>query len=224
MSRNNIKAICQLKKTGEIWNLFLIALAILIGVVLEFIFRSTGMEDDTPYGDLIAGILAYGYVIINVFIKVFLQADEVPRGLCFGMTRKVLFGYSRIADFLEIAVFAIIVSLISASVATTTIFKIAIIVFGLIMWIEATAGNGMLRYGKVVYWIYYICFLLIMIGGPRLIGEATGMSDATAHLVDMIINPFYNQLPVWIGIMAFAVAGLVVNWITFRKIPVNVSI
>ena len=224
MRRNNIKAICRLKKTGEIWNLFLIALAILIGVVLEFIFRSTGMEDDTPYGDLIAGILAYGYVIINVFIKVFLQADEVPRGLCFGMTRKVLFGYSRIADFLEIAVFAIIVSLVSVSVATITVFKIAIIVFGLIMWIEATAGNGMLRYGKVVYWIYYICFLLIMIGGPRLIGEATGMSDATAHLVDMIINPFYNQLPVWIGIMAFAVAGLVVNWITFRKIPVNVSI
>ncbi len=224
MRRNNIKAICQLKKTGEIWNLFLLALAILIGVVLEFIFSSTGTEDDIPYGDLIAGILAYGYVIINVFIKVFLQADEVPRGLCFGMTRKVLFGYSRIADFLEIAVFAIIVSLVSVSVATITVFKIAIIVFGLIMWIEATAGNGMLRYGKVVYWIYYICFLLIMIGGPRLIGEATGMSDATAHLVDMIINPFYNQLPVWIGIMAFAVAGLVVNWITFRKIPVNVSI
>ncbi len=224
MSRNNIKAICQLKKTGEIWNLFLLALAILIGVVLEFIFRSTGTEDDIPYGDLIAGILAYGYVIINVFIKVFLQADEVPRGLCFGMTRKVLFGYSRIADFLEIAVFAIIVSLISASVATITVFKIAIIVFGLIMWIEATAGNGMLRYGKVVYWIYYICFLLIMIGGPRLIGEVTGVSDATALLVDMAINPFYNQLPVWIGIMAFAVAGLVVNWITFRKIPVNVSI
>ena len=92
------------------------------------------------------------------------------------------------------------------------------------MWIEGIAGNGMLRYGKIVYWIYYICFLLIMIGVPRLIGEATGMSDATALLVDMIINPFYNQLPVWIGIMAFAVAGLVVNWITFRKIPVNVSI
>ena len=224
MRRNNIKAICQIRKNGELCNLVILVIAILVGSIVELVFRSTDTGDATPYRDVIAGALAYGYVLVNIFVKVFIQADEVPRGLCFGMTRKVLFGYSRIADFLEIAVFAIIVSLVSVSVATITVFKIAIIVFGLIMWIEATAGNGMLRYGKVVYWIYYICFLLIMIGGPRLIGEATGMSDATAHLVDMIINPFYNQLPVWIGIMAFAVAGLVVNWITFRKIPVNVSI
>jgi hypothetical protein len=223
MSRNNIKAICQLKKAGEFWNLFVIALSIVIGITLEFIFRANGV-DEADFGEVLTGSIAFGYVIINMFLKVFVQADEVPRGLCFGMTRKVLFGYSRVVDFLEIAVFTIIAIIASTSIATTTVFKIAIIIFGLIMWIEATAGNGMLRYGKVVYWIYYICFLLIMIGGPRLIGEATGMSDATAHIVDMIINPFYNQLPVWVGIIAFAVAGLVVNWITFRKIPVNLSI
>ena len=224
MSRNNIKAICQLKKNGELCNLVILVIAILVGSIVELVFRSTDTGDAIPYRDVIAGAFAYGYVLINIFVKVFIQADEVPRGLCFGMTRKVLFGYSRIADFLEIAAFTILARIVAVSIATSTIFKIAIIVFGLIMWIEGIAGNGMLRYGKIVYWIYYICFLLIMIGGPRLIGEATGMSDATALLVDMIINPFYNQLPVWIGIMAFAVAGLVVNWITFRKIPVNLSI
>lgn len=224
MGRNNIKAIWQLKKNGEIWNLFIIVLAIVIGITLQLIFKKVGIEDEASFGDILVAGIAYGYMIINLFIKVFVLADEVPRGLSFGMTRKVLFLYSRLADLAEILFIAVIAMLIPTSLTPNTILKIAIAVYCLFNWIEATAGNGMLKFGKVVYWIYYIVFLVIMIGGPRFIESVSGAADGTALIIDMFINPFYNQLYVWLGILAFTLAGLFVNWITFRKIPVNFSL
>ncbi|MBO6283466.1 MAG: hypothetical protein J6M63_06000 [Pseudobutyrivibrio sp.] len=224
MGRNNIKAIWQLKKNGEIWNLFIIVLAIVIGITLQLIFKKVGIEDGASFGDILVAGIAYGYMIINLFIKVFVLADEVPRGLSFGMTRKVLFLYSRLADLAEILFIAVIAMLIPTSLTPNTILKIAIAVYCLFNWIEATAGNGMLKFGKVVYWIYYIIFLVIMIGGPRFIESVSGVADGTALIADMFINPFYNQLYVWFGILAFTLAGLFVNWLTFRKIPVNFSL
>ncbi|MBO5617663.1 MAG: hypothetical protein J5901_04890 [Pseudobutyrivibrio sp.] len=224
MGRNNIKAIWQLKKNGEIWNLFIIVLAIVIGITLQLIFKKVGIEDEASFGDILVAGIAYGYMIINLFIKVFVLADEVPRGLSFGMTRKVLFLYSRLADLAEILFIAVIAMLIPTSLTPNTILKIAIAVYCLFNWIEATAGNGMLKFGKVVYWIYYILFLVIMIGGPRFIESVSGVADGTALIADMFINPFYNQLYVWFGILAFTLAGLFVNWLTFRKIPVNFSL
>ena len=224
MGRNNIKAIWQLKKNGEIWNLFIIVLAIVIGITLQLIFKKVGIEDEASFGDILVAGIAYGYMIINLFIKVFVLADEVPRGLSFGMTRKVLFLYSRLADLAEILFIAVIAMLIPTSLTPNTILKIAIAVYCLFNWIEATAGNGMLKFGKVVYWIYYILFLVIMIGGPRFIESVSGVADGTALITDMFINPFYNQLYVWLGILAFSAAGLFVNWLTFRKIPVNFSL
>ena len=88
MGRNNLKAIWQLKKNGEIWNLFVLALAFVIGIVLEFIFKRTEIEDVTSTGDVVAAAMAYGYVIINLFIKVFLLADERSGTLQF--TKKYL--------------------------------------------------------------------------------------------------------------------------------------
>ena len=224
MGRNNIKAIWQLKKNGEIWNLFIIVLAIVIGITLQLIFKKVGIEDEASFGDILVAGIAYGYMIINLFIKVFVLADEVPRGLSFGMTRKVLFLYSRLADLAEILFIAVIAMLIPTSLTPNTILKIAIAVYCLFNWIEATAGNGMLKFGKVVYWIYYIIFLVILIGGPNFIESVSGAADGRALIIDMFINPFYNQLYVWLGILAFTLAGLIVNWITFRKIPVNFSL
>ncbi|MBQ8488748.1 MAG: hypothetical protein IJ535_03100 [Pseudobutyrivibrio sp.] len=224
MGRNNIKAIWQLKKNGEIWNLFIIVLAIVIGITLQLIFKKVGIEDEASFGDILVAGIAYGYMIINLFIKVFVLADEVPRGLSFGMTRKVLFLYSRLADLAEILFIAVIAMLIPTSLTPNTILKIAIAVYCLFNWIEATAGNGMLKFGKVVYWIYYIVFLVIMIGGPNFIESVSGAADGRALIIDMFINPFYNQLYVWLGILAFTLAGLFVNWLTFRKIPVNFSL
>lgn len=224
MGRNNIKAIWQLKKNGEIWNLFIIVLAIVIGITLQLIFKKVGIEDEASFGDILVAGIAYGYMIINLFIKVFVLADEVPRGLSFGMTRKVLFLYSRLADLAEILFIAVIAMLIPTSLTPNTILKIAISVYCLFNWIEATAGNGMLKFGKVVYWIYYIVFLVIMIGGPHFIESVSGVADGRALIIDMFINPFYNQLYVWLCILAFTLAGLFVNWITFRKIPVNFSL
>lgn len=223
MGRNNIKAICQLKKYSEIYNAVILVLSLTVGIILELIFRKSGM-DETYMGDVIAVAVGFGYALINLFIKIFVLADEVPRGLSFGMTRKALFGYSRLVDLIEIIIFAIIAAIASASITLGVIFKSAALMFGVIMWIEALAGNGMLRYGKVVYWIYYIFFMVVMLGGPRVIESVTGAADGAAALADMFINPFYNQLPVWSCVIAFAVIGLIINWLTFRKIPVNFSL
>ena len=223
MTRNNFKAICHLKKISALSNLVMLAVIMIGGAVLGILLGDEGI-DEIAVGDLIAIMICFFYLLVNQIIKVFVHADEVPRGLCFGMTRKVLFGYSRLADFIEILIFAIAAIIFSRTISINVILKMACIVFGVIMLVEGIAGNGILRYGKTAFWVYYIVWLFSIIVVPRIISSNANAKDARGLIVDLVINNVYNQLFVWLGIVAFAVFALILNWITFRKIPVNTSI
>jgi hypothetical protein len=66
--------------------------------------------------------------------------------------------------------------------------------------------------------------MVVFIGCPRIFSAVPTLGQAFAMAVDMFITPVYNQTAVWGGLLAFILAGIVVNWITFRKIPVNVVV
>lgn len=226
MSRN-IRAIAQLKKNSELYNLFIVLGVAILDVILYCIFLATGVADGESardYLEIMFGITVGVFCSISIFIKVFMMVDEVSRGLCFGMTRRTIFIYSRVVDLLEILIVAVIALVVLKDTDASLIFKIAITFYGIIVWIEGLAGNNVIRYGKIAYWVFYVAFMLIAIGGPRGIKFIPGGKDFMAIVVDMFINPFYNQGIVWAWILGFTALGMIVNWLTFRKISVNTNL
>jgi hypothetical protein len=226
MSRD-IRATAQLKKYSELYNLYIIIGVLILDVVLYIVFRATGVSEGTSAGEFIS--MMYGITVgilcsALVFVKMFMMVDEVSRGLCFGMTRRELFICMRIVDLLEIIVIAVISTLVLRSVDASLIFKIAFLVYGIIMVIEGLAGNNIIRYGKAAYWVFYIAFLGFFLGGPRLIGVIPGGEAFVEDLIEMFINPAYNQGVLWAKILGFNAFGLLINWLTFRTISVKTNV
>lgn len=216
----DIRAIAQLKKYSELYNLILILGATIMVIIVNIIIGA--VEFTVEELRLIVPIaVAAMFIGFSLFFKVFLMTDEVPRGLSFGMTRRKLFAYSRVVDLLEILVVALLVWVISIDVSLGLVLKIAVLCYGVILWIEGIAGNSVIRYGKVAYWIYYIALMVVCIGLPRLSGFFPVVGDVFATMIDAIITPVYNQGMLWSAILGFAAVGMLINWITFRKIPVN---
>lgn len=216
----DIRAIAQLKKYSELYNVIIIVGATIMMIIINLItgLSELSVEDLRILIPVVVASIFFGF---SIFFKVFLMVDEVPRGLSFGMTRRKLFAYSRVVDLLEILVVALLVWVISIDVSLGLVLKIAVLCYGVILWIEGIAGNSVIRYGKVAYWIYYIALMVVCIGLPRLSGFFPVVGDVFATMIDAIITPVYNQGMLWSAILGFAAVGMLINWITFRKIPVN---
>ncbi|SFU89901.1 hypothetical protein [Butyrivibrio sp. INlla21] len=220
MSRD-IKAIARLKKLSEIYNLLIISFVVLLVLFIGFISG----DDDMRVGNiriLIATLISGIYVGVNLFIKLITMADEITRGLTFGMTRKKLFVLERMTDIAEILVVACIAFLLIGR--GSMIVKLIILVFGLFNWVEGLAGNNMMRYGKKAFWVYYIIYFAITLIIPRTLGASDRIVEITRLFMDWIRGTVLGQPLLWTGSIIFAIVGLVVNWITFRRIPVNYSI
>ncbi|RKM63384.1 hypothetical protein D6856_04475 [Butyrivibrio sp. XB500-5] len=220
MSRD-IKAIARLKKLSEIYNLLIISFIVLLVLFIGFISG----DDDMRAGNiriLIATLISGIYVGVNLFIKLITMADEITRGLTFGMTRKKLFVLERVADIAEILVVACIAFLLIGR--GSMIVKLIILVFGLFNWVEGLAGNNMMRYGKKAFWVYYIIYFAVILIFPRTLGASDKIVEITRLFMDWIRGAVLGQPQLWTGVVIFAIVGLMVNWLTFRKIPVNYSV
>ena len=220
MSRD-IKAIARLKKLSEIYNLLIMSfvlLVVLIGIIIPG-------RRDIGAGNIrmvIATVISGVYVGVNLFIKLITMADEITRGLTFGMTRKKLFVLERVADIAEILVVACIAFLLIGR--GSMIVKLIILVFGLFNWVEGLAGNNMMRYGKKAFWVYYIIYFAVILIFPRTLGASDKIVEITRLFMDWIRGAVLGQPQLWTGVVIFAIVGLMVNWLTFRKIPVNYSV
>ena len=218
MDRYIRKAI-SIKKADEKMNLILV----LGGVVLAFLitFASGDLGTDAhSVVHVMCTAVAGSYVIGSMFLKVLVMTEEVIRGLSFGITRRELFAINRIVEILELIVISIPV-LIVFNDRLGLVFKLIAISFGLFMWVEGIAGNNVIRYGKTAYWIYYAAFFCVMMGVPRLADIFPKFGMFLSSLALSIANSEANQLNVWCAIMFFVIVGFGVNWLTFRKIPVN---
>ena len=217
----NIKALARLKKTSELYNLVIVFLT---GFFMPtIVFMAGGYRKDlgtirTIAATAIAGI----YVGANLFLKIITLSNEVTRGLTFGMTRKKLFVLERVADIAEILVVACIAFLLIGR--GSMIVKLIILVFGLFNWVEGLAGNNMMRYGKKAFWVYYIIYFAVTLIIPRTLGASDKIVEITRLFMDWIRGAVLGQPQLWTGVVIFAIVGLMVNWLTFRKIPVNYSV
>ncbi len=216
----DIRAIARLKRTGEISNLLILVGGLILAGVISFFLRDeiSSAEEVT---DIIAGVVCGIFVLVTLFIKVFFMADEIPKALSFGMTRHKLFVYSRLVDLLEVAVIALLAFFLQNFVDGRSIFRIAILYYGVIMWMEGLAGNNVIRYGKIAYWIYYIFFLAFFMGFPKVINAVPAVADAVEKFAKFLSSPASNLMYLWSGIILFVFLGIAVNWLSFRRLAVN---
>ena len=128
----DVRAIIQLKKYAEIINVLTICLVVTIMLLLAFIFSKTEpMDPEATRLMLLAGT-GGTYVGLNAFFKVFFIADEVPKGLSFGMIRKKLFIGLRIVDALELLVVTLLTLVLVKEIDAIVVFKVTVFLFGLI--------------------------------------------------------------------------------------------
>lgn len=219
----DIKAICEIKKVSELTNLFIIVLCAGLALLFTTVL-GTFDHSISEIVSIMVFVIVAGYVFLNTFLKIIVLTEEVSRGITFGMTRRKLFTYLRIVDLLEIVVLMILALALVDNVDKTLIFKIAALVYGIFMWIEGLAGNNVIRYGKIAYWVYYICFFMIMIAGPKLYYIIPAARDFRMRLIDGFTNNFYNQGYLWLVLVIFMGLGMFVNWLTFRRLSVNYNV
>ena len=194
----------------------MVLLAVVLGLILDI--------DELGIGNFIAIIVSTGYVFLNMFIRLMFMADETPRGLAFGITRRSLFLNSRIYDLLELAVVVLIVAISWQGADLGLLIKAAVLIYGIFMLVEGTGGNAVVRYGKTAYWVYYIIFLVFCLGFPRLMSMVRSVGEFMNKSFDALFKNPYTQTSSWIGILVFVAIAMAINWITFRKIPVNANV
>ena len=210
----DFRAIICLKKKNMFWN---VAIAI-IGIVSMFCLVFCLWDNE--YSNMVMGLYMALFLAFCMCIKVCFMAFEVPRGLSLGMTRLKLFTWSRVWDFLELVIIFLPVAIIAEDGFYLS-FKLTVIFFGFNMWLEGIAGNGILRLGKAMWWTYYILFLAVFMTVPKILFSFYGVEEELDLFFDRLLSTGGNQLPIWIGIIAFVVTGTWINWMTFRKIEVR---
>ena len=212
----DLKATFEIKKYNEIFYGIIVFGAVLLSLII-----TACTEDDLTLVELCASFIAGGYIGMSLFFKPFLVATDFPRALSFGMTRKKMFIYTRLYDLAEIIVISLIIIALPNVVGTSAVLKIAALCFGVFSLISGAVGNSIIRFGKTAYWVYYFGIFVLMFGIPRLSHIFPVIRDCFASAFDHLVNPVYNQLGIWFGIIAFIVVTLIIAWLTTRRVAVN---
>ncbi len=212
----DIKKIVCLKKASELLILLLVAFVITLVNVVAFL---SGVNDDvTIFIAFISGI--FSYVGFAVFFKPMMIPIEVPRGLSFGMTRHKLFVWSRIMDFAEL--FVLFLPLIFIPDFGVAVYlKLLILCFGVIMWVEGLAANSILRFGKAAYFVYYFAFIALVMAISRVYDKIPGFSEQMGKIFTATLDTNLANFNILVVFLLFTVAGLIVNWMTFRNVSVD---
>ena len=203
-------------KTGEYMVVAaVLALTVCISVFIAFI----SSDEEVPLRLIMGLSIACTYPFMGLLFKTMLFADEATRAISFGMTRKAFFLYSKFIELLEIIIVTALVNLIIQDVDAYIFIRVAAIVFGVFMWNEGIVANSVMRYGKKVYIGFYLGMFVVMIGLSKLIELSPSFRDFLMNVKDVIASSNAAVAEIWIGIIIFILAGVFVNWITFRKVP-----
>lgn len=218
--RKNMKAVLLLR-SGEICTCVLImAIAGIVALVTGIFLTSQNMEfREVMY---LIGTTFVVYPFINLFLRILFLVDETSKGLSFGMTRRVFFIISRIYDCIEVILIALLIILFFGSDYAQLIGIGAVLYLGLMMWIEGLVGNNVIKYGKIVYIVYYVSLLVLLIGGPKVLLLA-GLEDSIGGIGCSILAVNGFEVMMLVAASIFIILGVVCNWLTFRKVPVNTS-
>jgi hypothetical protein len=212
----DIKKIICLKKASEKYILFTVVLVIsivIIGLLTAGISDASGIYVAFTIGACV-------YFGTSMFIKTIMIAVEVPRGLCFGMTRHKLFIWSRIVDFTELFIFFFPMVFVPG-LGVAVYLKLLILCFGMIMWVEGLAANSILRFGKIAYWAYYFLFITLCMGVPRIANRFPGAYEQMKKFMTVTLDNDLANFSILVVFLLFAAAGLLINWLTFRTVSVD---
>ena len=212
----------ELQKFYELKKLYIFtSLGILAADVFVTILFSFLPEMKAEY---ITIILIVFYGALSIFAKVVFIAYEVPRCLCFGMTRKKCFKYGRIYDFAETFLAIMIGIIVLKGGYAMLALKIGVLFLGITMWVEATAANGTLVIGKAAYFVFYIVFMFFSFVVPKLVESMPPLKAFLIWFVKALVMPTTSQQILgWLCILALFISGFALNWITFRKVPVTMT-
>ena len=219
--KNDIRAIAQLKKSGLLMCFAMFAFMAAVIIIGLLVIAAKETESFRKAYHITVGAFFGLYIGINVFWKILISVDEIPRGLAFGMPRKKLFIYSRIVDFLEIMIMTILACVLLIDVEKSIIITAAGCCYVLFMLLEGLVANNIIKYGKIAYWIYYGCFMFLCFVGPHLAVLKKGYKAIMSFIFETVPNGDSIQITFWIGIVVAVIAGILINWLTFRKIEVK---
>ena len=213
----DIKKMSLIKKDCALAAVCFLTVAIIAGTILG---AATGEGNIMPVIMVIGG-----YTCISMFFKIIFLAGEVSRGLGFGMTRKKLFRYSRIYDFAELCIVLVILAILLRGEYFSLEIRLGLLCFGVFMWVQGLAGNAIVVFGRTAYVIYYFSFLALCILLPKVFElSATAQNFAIWFLDAIAGDSIVSSLGALVVILIFVAAGLLVNWTTFRKLPVVQSV
>lgn len=216
----DIKAVFSVKKGSLIVTFTTIVAIALIGTIIALIMGANDADVKKTTISVIGIMIISIYIFMTCFFRVILHSDETAKGIMFGMTRRKFFGLGRLFDAAEVIVLCIFECFFIGDLGAGFIVKTGIIVFALALWAQGLAGNSITRYGKAAYIVYYVLLMLLLIGGPRLISMSGSGSKIMGSFTSFMIGTT-NQPAMWAAIIGLAIAGALVDWFTYRTIPVN---
>ena len=196
----------------------ILVVSFLFGGIFTYFLADTEAGDVLHLLNLTGIIFAYGVVLTFLFFHTMLYALELGKGLQFGCSRKRLFIGYRMTDLPIFALCVLMGFLCGGKDLFLYIFEGILALYVFYHLAQGIVGNLILKYGKIVYWIYYIIVIFSIVLLPRVLLSNDDLMMAIGRfLLDMAMN----SVALILGLSVANGVALFINWLFLRKTPYN---
>ncbi|MBR1848570.1 MAG: hypothetical protein IJ791_04965 [Lachnospiraceae bacterium] len=196
----------------------ILVVSFLFGGIFTYFLADTEAGDVLHLLNLTGIIFAYGVVLTFMFFHAMFYALELGKGLQFGCSRKRLFIGYRMTDLPIFALCVLMGFLCGGKDLFLYIFEGILALYVFYHLAQGIVGNLILKYGKIVYWIYYIIVIFSIVLLPRVLLSNDDLMMAIGRfLLDMAMN----SVALILGLLAANGVALFINWLFLRKTPYN---
>ena len=196
----------------------ILVVSFLFGGIFTYFLADTKAGDVLHLLNLTGIIFAYGVVLTFMFFHAMFYALELGKGLQFGCSRKRLFIGYRMTDLPIFALCVLMGFLCGGKDLFLYIFEGILALYVFYHLAQGIVGNLILKYGKIVYWIYYIIVIFSIVLLPRVLLSNDDLMMAIGRfLLDMAMN----SVALILGLLAANGVALFINWLFLRKTPYN---
>lgn len=196
----------------------ILVVSFLFGGIFTYFLADTEAGDVLHLLNLTGIIFAYGVVLTFLFFHTMFYALELGKGLQFGCSRKRLFIGYRMTDLPIFALCVLMGFLCGGKDLFLYIFEGILALYVFYHLAQGIVGNLILKYGKIVYWIYYIIVIFSIVLLPRVLLSNDDLMMAIGRfLLDMAMN----SVALILGLLVANGVALFINWLFLRKTPYN---
>ncbi|MBQ3794353.1 MAG: hypothetical protein II798_08640 [Lachnospiraceae bacterium] len=196
----------------------ILVVSFLFGGIFTYFLADTEAGDVLHLLNLTGIIFAYGVVLTFLFFHTMFYALELGKGLQFGCSRKRLFIGYRMTDLPIFTLCVLMGFLCGGKDLFLYIFEGILALYVFYHLAQGIVGNLILKYGKIVYWIYYIIVIFSIVLLPRVLLSNDDLMMAIGRfLLDMAMN----SVALILGLLVANGVALFINWLFLRKTPYN---